>query len=73
MSKLLMTAFAAMATGALGLTPASGSADVAEAAACCCGDVCNCEVCGCTEGCDDCKCEGCGCDDCCSGDCCKKE
>jgi hypothetical protein len=70
MSKLLMTAFVALATGALGFNATASSADVAKAA-CCCGDVCNCEECGCCENCKDgectdckdCTCEGC---DCCS-------
>jgi hypothetical protein len=41
MSKMILTAFAALATTGLGLaTAASGSADAPKAAACCCGDNC---------------------------------
>jgi hypothetical protein len=71
MSKYLMTAVLAAATGAFGLT-ASASADVVAKAGCCCGEVCNCEECGC---CADCKdgqctdCSDCGCEGC---DCCEK-
>jgi hypothetical protein len=73
MSKFLMTALVAAATGALGFAT-SAPADEAVKAACCCGDSCTCEKCGCSEGCDDCKCEGCGCDSCTGGsDCCEKK
>jgi len=41
----------------------------AKAAACCCGDNCQCESCDCKCG-DDCQCEGCDCGACeCDGQC----
>jgi len=63
---------AALATAVAGWMAAPASADGAKTAACCCGDNCQCEDCGCNEGkctgcncenCTDCKCEGCGCGD----------
>ena len=74
MSKMFLTAFAALATTGLGLaTAAPGSADAPKAAACCCGDDCKCEECGCADGtCEDCDCEECGCEDCNCGDSCGK-
>jgi len=75
MSKFLMTALAALATGTLGMTATTGgAAEGAKTAACCCGDNCQCENCGCADGkCTACQCEGCACDGCrCGGDCCEK-
>lgn len=59
------------ATGALGFAAMAGGTSARDHS-CCCGDNCQCEVCGCNEG----KCEGCACDagkctDCkCGSDCC---
>lgn len=74
MSKILLTAFAALATTGLGLTAAAmGTAESAKTAACCCGDNCKCEECGCADGtCSDCNCDACGCEDCNCGDDCGK-
>jgi hypothetical protein len=72
MTKMLMSAVVAMATGALGLNPGVVSAEAVKAA-CCCGEVCNCEECGCCESCKDGECtdcENCTCEGC---DCCDKE
>ncbi len=71
MSKFLMTALVAAATGALGFAPSISAVEVAKTE-CCCGETCNCEECGC---CADCKdgectdCSDCSCDGC---DCCEK-
>jgi hypothetical protein len=78
MSKLMMTAVVALAAGALGMNHGTAAASDAQAAPCCCGEVCNCEECGCCANCKDgectdctdCTCEGC---ECCSGGCCDKE
>jgi hypothetical protein len=70
--RFLFGTLAALATAAGGwLAPADATAS-ARTAACCCGENCECEVCGCSKGkctgcncenCTDCKCEGCGCGD----------
>jgi hypothetical protein len=74
MSKLLLASVLALGAGAFGLNATTGASS-AKTAACCCGDNCNCEKCGCADG----KCEKCGCKDCkcenckCGGDCCEKK
>jgi hypothetical protein len=70
MSKFLMSAVVALAATALGFSNVSAT-EHAKSDGCCCGEVCNCEECGCCENCEDgqctdcedCSCEGC---DCCS-------
>jgi hypothetical protein len=67
----LRSLLALTATGALGLSAMAGGSTAADHT-CCCGDDCQCEVCGCADG----KCQGCGCEegkctDCkCGADCC---
>jgi hypothetical protein len=68
--RFLMSAVVAL-VASLGLTASATFADAVKADACCCGDTCNCEECGCCKSCDDgkctdcsdCTCEGCGCCD----------
>jgi len=68
MSKFLMSTIVALAAGALGMNSSAG-ADQPKAG-CCCGEVCNCQECGCcndcdgdkcADGCQECGCEECGC------------
>ena len=66
----VLGSLAALATAGFGVAAMASDGSVAEkAAACCCGEVCNCEECGCCTDCkdgqctdcDDCNCEGCDC------------
>jgi hypothetical protein len=68
--RVLLTAVAALAAG-FGSMAAPTHAAAMKADACCCGDECNCEECGCCDtckdgqctDCSDCSCDGCDCCD----------
>ena len=70
MSELILTGLLALVAGGVGVNAATSNSAETKAA-CCCGDECNCEECGCCDGCqdgqcgdcEDCTCEGCECCD----------
>ena len=70
--QFVTSALVALAMGLGSTALPAGAADAAKPDACCCGDTCNCEECGCCKDCDDGQCTNC--DDCsCEGcDCCDK-
>lgn len=56
---------------ALGIVTVETNASdvIKQAATCCCGVACPCEICNCTpDGCTDCECVGCACDEACGCD-----
>jgi len=73
--RFLFAMLSLVGTATLGLATSFGAAtEAGKAKACCCGDDCQCEECGCADGtCTDCQCEACGCDgDQCTSECCNK-